>query len=203
MREEGGHIITTRGVGVSVQQNQTITTNIDIMLFSVGMEGPSSVWGAKHVAYLESRLQEKLGPEYQSVINGVKQTRTVVSLPGWEAINVANQVFGFDGWSSEIKDFKVDSFENNPNGRFKMRSSAIIRITLKDGTFHEDIGYGQAEMDCKALAYEKCKKEATTDGLKRTLRMFGSILGDSLFEQHYSNTNVVKEDDVVCVPYSC
>lgn len=42
---------------------------------------------------------------------------------------------------------------------------------LKDGVFHEDIGYGVAEgMKSKALSLEKARKEAVTDGLKRALK---------------------------------
>ena len=46
-----------------------------------------------------------------------------------------------------------------------------MRVQLKDGTFHEDIGYGVSEgMRSKALSIEKARKEGVTDGLKRALR---------------------------------
>jgi len=44
-------------------------------------------------------------------------------------------------------------------------------VQLKDGTYHEDVGYGVSEgMRSKALSIEKARKEAVTDGLKRALR---------------------------------
>ena len=44
-------------------------------------------------------------------------------------------------------------------------------MQLKDGTYHEDVGYGVSEgMRSKALSIEKARKEAVTDGLKRALR---------------------------------
>lgn len=61
-----------------------------------------------------------------------------------------------------------------------------MRITLRDGTYHEDIGYGHIE-NCKgkAAAFEKAKKEGTTDALKRTLRNFGNVLGNCIYDKDY------------------
>jgi DNA repair and recombination protein RAD52 len=61
-----------------------------------------------------------------------------------------------------------------------------VRVTLKDGTFHEDVGYGHIE-NCKgkAAAFEKCKKEGTTDGLKRALRTFGNVLGNCIYDKDF------------------
>lgn len=57
---------------------------------------------------------------------------------------------------------------------------------MKDGAYHEDIGYGQIE-NCKgkAAAFEKAKKEGTTDALKRTLRNFGNVLGNCIYDKSY------------------
>ena len=50
----------------------------------------------------------------------------------------------------------------------------------------KDIGYGQTE-NCKgkAAAFEKAKKEGTTDALKRTLRNFGNVLGNCIYDKDY------------------
>ena len=50
----------------------------------------------------------------------------------------------------------------------------------------QDIGYGHIE-NCKgkAAAFEKAKKEGTTDGLKRALRNFGNILGNCIYDKDY------------------
>ncbi|KAG8684048.1 DNA repair protein rad52, partial [Ceratobasidium sp. 395] len=37
----------------------------------------------------------------------------------------------------------------------------------------------------KAAALDKCKKEAVTDGIKRTLRNFGNVLGNCLYDKQY------------------
>lgn len=51
---------------------------------------------------------------------------------------------------------------------------------------HQDIGYGHIE-NCKgkAPAFEKAKKEGTTDGLKRALRNFGNVLGNCVYDKEY------------------
>lgn len=52
--------------------------------------------------------------------------------------------------------------------------------------FRQDIGYGHIE-NCKgkAAAFEKAKKEGTTDGLKRALRNFGNLLGNCVYDKDY------------------
>lgn len=54
-----------------------------------------------------------------------------------------------------------------------------------DGS-RQDIGYGHIE-NCKgkAAAFEKAKKEGTTDGLKRALRSFGNVLGNCIYDKEY------------------
>ena len=37
----------------------------------------------------------------------------------------------------------------------------------------------------KAQAFEKAKKEATTDALKRALRSFGNLLGNCVYDKDY------------------
>lgn len=50
----------------------------------------------------------------------------------------------------------------------------------------QDIGYGHIE-NCKgkAAAFEKAKKEGTTDALKRSLRNFGNVLGNCVYDKDY------------------
>lgn len=102
-------------------------------------------------------------------------------------IGLANEVFGFNGWSSSIQNIQVDFADENPQTqRVSIGLSVIVRITLRDGTFHEDIGYGSIEnAKGKAMAFEKAKKEGTTDGLKRALRSFGNILGNCIYDADY------------------
>jgi DNA repair and recombination protein RAD52 len=96
-------------------------------------------------------------------------------------------VFGFNGWSSSIQNVQIDFVdENTTNGKITLGLSTIVRVTLRDGTYHEDIGYGHIE-NCKgkAAAFEKAKKEAATDAMKRALRNFGNVLGNCLYDKDY------------------
>lgn len=43
-------------------------------------------------------------------------------------------------------------------GKFIVGATAIVKVHLKDGTFHEDVGYGVGENPRKGEAVEKAKK---------------------------------------------
>jgi DNA repair and recombination protein RAD52 len=87
-------------------------------------------------------------------------------------INLANEVFGFDGWSTEIRSLHTDyvrtvillqarahadrQLDVTDAGRCSVCVTAHIRITLRDGTYHEDIGCGSGEnIKGKGSALEK------------------------------------------------
>ena len=143
-------------------------------------------YSAQEIATLQSRLDKQLGPEFVSTRPGAGGGK-VHYLAAEKAINLANEVFGFNGWSSSIQNVQIDFVdENAQNGKITLGLSTIVRVTIRDGTFHEDIGYGHIE-NCKgkAAAFEKAKKEAATDALKRALRNFGNVLGNCLYDKDY------------------
>ncbi|KAJ4321245.1 DNA repair protein rad52 [Neodidymelliopsis sp. IMI 364377] len=140
---------------------------------------------AQEIATLQSRLNKQLGPEYISQRPGNGGGR-VAYLEGNKAIALANEVFGFNGWSSSLGQVQIDYVDEHQNGKVSLGLSIVVRITLKDGTYHEDIGYGSIENGKgKAASFEKAKKEAATDGLKRSLRTFGNVLGNCLYDKEY------------------
>ncbi|GJN70748.1 DNA repair protein rad52 [Purpureocillium lilacinum] len=145
-----------------------------------------SEWTAKQIATISSKLDKQLGPEYISSRAGPGGSR-VHYLTAEKCIGLANEVFGFNGWSSSIQNIQVDFADENPQTqRVSIGLSVIVRVTLRDGTYHEDIGYGSIEnAKGKAMAFEKAKKEGTTDGLKRALRSFGNVLGNCIYDQDY------------------
>src|SRR5438034_9181935 len=65
--------------------------------------------------------------------------------------------------------------------QFRQHEDTIGKLMLL-----EDIGYGHIE-NCKgkAAAFEKAKKEGTTDALKRALRNFGNVLGNCVYDKDY------------------
>ncbi|KAJ3969093.1 hypothetical protein EV361DRAFT_922665 [Lentinula raphanica] len=141
------------------------------------------------IAALQAKLNQQLGPEYISTRPGPGGGPKLVYAEGWKIINLANEVFGFNGWSSNLVSLTTDFIDyNEETRRYSVGVTAIMRVTLRDGVFHEDIGYGILENSkTKGPALDKCKKEAVTDALKRTLRNFGNLLGNCLYDKQYTN----------------
>lgn len=144
---------------------------------------PSVPYTAEEFMGVLNTLDKTLGPEYVSSRPGAGGT-SVAYIEGWKALNIANEIFGFNGWSSELVGYTLDYCDTLRDGRVSMGLSVVVRVTIKDGTYHEDIGYGHIDnAKNKAAAYEKCKKEALTDGVKRCLRCFGNVLGNCLYDK--------------------
>ncbi|KAL2023791.1 hypothetical protein VTK56DRAFT_1058 [Thermocarpiscus australiensis] len=145
-----------------------------------------SEYTAQEIATLQSRLEKQLGPEYISSRAGPFGQK-VHYIAAEKCIALANEVFGFNGWSSSIQNIQVDFVDEDPQTlKISLGLSVIVRVTLRDGTYHEDLGYGHIE-NCKgkAAAFEKAKKEGTTDALKRALRHFGNVLGNCIYDKSY------------------
>ena len=114
-----------------------------------------SEYTAKEIATLSSRLEKQLGPEYISSRPGAAGQK-VHYLAADKCINLANDVFGFNGWSSGIQNIQIDFVshlscaeiyssrlkigqvdENQSTGKVSLGLSVIVRVTLRDGTYHE------------------------------------------------------------------
>ncbi|XP_048463986.1 DNA repair protein RAD52 homolog isoform X3 [Rhincodon typus] len=133
---------------------------------------------------IQNALQRRLGPEYisQRPAGGGQK---VCYIEGHRIVNLANELFGYNGWSHSITQQNVD-FVDLINGKFYVGVSAFVKVQLKDGSFHEDVGYGVSEgLKSKALSLEKARKEAVTDGLKRSLKSFGNVLGNCILDKEY------------------
>nr|WJN25038.1 DNA repair and recombination protein [Tranzscheliella williamsii] len=143
---------------------------------------------AARLATLQAKLNQRLGPEYLSQRPGPGGGKKLTYIEGWKLVDLANEVFGFNGWSTTIVRLDVDYLDCSPDGtRFNTGISCVIRVTLRDGAFHEDIGYGSAEnARQKHAALEKGKKEAVTDATKRALKNFGKLLGNCTYDHQYS-----------------
>jgi len=143
-------------------------------------------------------LHQRLGPNFIS--KRPAGGGPVAYLEGWKAISLANEIFGFNGWSHSVTQQTIDFVDHN-QGRFYVGVSAFVRVQLKDGVFHEDIGYGTSEgQRSKALSIEKARKEAVTDGLKRALKSFGNALGNCLGDKDYTRLIGSKPKDAPNYP---
>ncbi|XP_027896959.1 DNA repair protein RAD52 homolog isoform X1 [Xiphophorus couchianus] len=139
---------------------------------------------AEEYRAVQDALQQRLGPEFISTrMAGGGQK--VCYIEGHRVISLANEMFGYNGWSHSISQQNVD-FVDLINGKFYVGVSAFVKVQLKDGSFHEDVGYGVSEgLRSKALSLEKARKEAVTDGMKRALKCFGNALGNCILDKEY------------------
>eukprot|EP00039_Didymoeca_costata_P004480 m.73496 g.73496 ORF g.73496 m.73496 type:complete len:314 (-) comp12422_c1_seq1:962-1903(-) len=141
-------------------------------------------WSDAQRDRIQQLLQQPLGPEYIADRPGPGGAK-VLYLEGFRTIHLANETFGHDGWTSEIKDSTLDFIERNQQGLYHVGCSAIVRVTLRGGSFHEDVGYGTGQAKDRAKAMERAKKSSITDATKRALKMFGNALGLCLHDKEY------------------
>ncbi|EIJ88100.1 uncharacterized protein NEPG_01406 [Nematocida parisii ERTm1] len=133
---------------------------------------------------IKKELERPLGPEYISFRNTGYSEEPYIE--GWTAIQMANRIFGYDGWSSHIIDVNTVSTEDTHDGRSTVAAKAHVRITLVSGIFREDIGFGVAErVNGKGKAIKQAYKSAVTDAIKRTLKQFGKALGSCCNDKNY------------------
>ncbi|KAJ6614573.1 hypothetical protein B0H10DRAFT_2044633 [Mycena sp. CBHHK59/15] len=178
-----GHIISSYESTIS---NQSLCTD-GLLSFAPNMHGSQQSFdlGLSHastsmnestyerVSRLQAKLNQKLGPEFISQRPGPGGGPKLTYAEGWKVINVANEVFGFDGWSSNIV--------------------SLTTITWTSTRKRGDTTSGCRRKACFTKTRREwrwircCKKEAVTDGLKRTLRTFGNVLGNCLYDKQYTS----------------
>ncbi|KAI5133966.1 DNA repair and recombination protein RAD52 [Nematocida ausubeli] len=133
---------------------------------------------------IKQELERQLGPEYISFRNCGYTEEPYIE--GWTAVQMANRIFGYNGWSSQVLSVQTVDAEDLPDNRSTISAQAHIRITLKDGIIREDIGFGVAErVNGKGKAIKQAYKSAVTDGIKRALKQFGRAMGSCCNDKNY------------------
>lgn len=98
-----------------------------------------------------------------------------------------NEIFGYEGWSLDIKSVTQMSKEKDQRGRWNVTYLAHVRITLVvPGTYKEDMGSGDSTDSSLHTAVSNAMKASITDALKRAARHFGEKLGNSLYNGEFS-----------------
>lgn len=69
---------------------------------------PAYTYTAREQATLQSLLAKQLGPEYLSSKPGPGHTR-VQYLATSRSFELANELFGFNGWSTSIRDVQIST----------------------------------------------------------------------------------------------
>lgn len=140
-------------------------------------------WSKEEKQRIEALLGKHLD-EMEMAVRPGPGGQALTYVPAAHVIQLANDIFGVSGWSSEIKEYKTNFVDIAHGGQPSVCVTAKVRVTLKDGCFHEDLGIGIGKGE-KAAAFEKAQKEAATDALKRVLRLFGNGAGNSIYNKRY------------------
>ena len=108
---------------------------------------------------IQAKLNRRLGPEYVSQRPSPGGGPKLTYVEGWKIIGLANEVFGYNGWSSTVTRIETDFLDVDPESkRCNVGVTAVVKVTLKDGTFHEDIGYGSGDnLKSKGAALDKVR----------------------------------------------
>jgi hypothetical protein len=92
-----------------------------------------------------------------------------------QAIIVCSLIDAFSTFLLQKQDEKDD------RGRWWIGYLVTVRITLLNGSSHEDCGSGEGINPSKIQAHDKALKSAVTDAMKRAARHFGERLGNALY----------------------
>ena len=134
-------------------------------------------------------LNEKLDPKHVKKPSGNFGPKGDY-IEGWHAIAEANRIFGFGGWSYEIKHLSKDALteatDNRGNPQWQAAYTCLVRVTVGD-VIREDVGFGSGFAKQIGDAVEGATKEAVTDALKRALRTFGNCFGLALYDKTQKN----------------
>lgn len=122
------------------------------------------------IATLQAKLNKRLGPEFISQRPGPGGGPKLTYAEGWKIINLANEVFGFNGWSSSIVNLTTDFVDySEESRRYNVGVTATVRVMLKDGVYHEDVGYGTLENSkSKGTALDKVTSNFVFASFKST-----------------------------------
>lgn len=138
--------------------------------------GPStSNWSRVRIGTFRSRLETM---QHSNDSKGFRRISNLLdSLSSGQVYGLANEVFGYNGWSSTIMHYEElsDDFDDE-KGRYSLKSRAIVRVFLKDGFYYDHLGMGEAiNLPHKYMCYSNCRKQATTDATKRALVAIGDV----------------------------
>lgn len=132
------------------------------------------------------KLNTKLDP---SLVKFRQQAgRDLAYIDGYTAISHANEVFGYDGWSSAVKDLNqvyLQFDETRKKWVCVYTATVMVETHNEEGGInsHIDVGTGQGVMSTVSDAIESAIKEAVTDAVKRTLRYWGPQFGLDLYSE--------------------
>jgi DNA repair and recombination protein RAD52 len=121
--------------------------------------------------------------------------RSLAYIEGWKAIDEANRIFGFDGWTRETMELRCVAEKQRKIGQDKRDGWGVsyiarVRIIVFGGEMRiarEGVGSGHGIDGDLGTAHESAVKEAETDAMKRALMTFGNPFGLALYDKDRTN----------------
>jgi DNA repair and recombination protein RAD52 len=129
-----------------------------------------------------------------------KNPRGYHYLEGWRAIEEANRIFGFDGWSRETLEMVQLGEPEMVKDNWRIAYRCRVRITVRAGDdviVRDGTGYGSGIVKDVRDAHESAAKEAETDAMKRALMTFGNPFGLALYDKEQSNVVDAPDESLV------
>ena len=144
--------------------------------------------------FSDQQLNQLRAPLEKSRIKPPPKGKFGDYVEAWDCIRVANDIFGFDGWSLER--LSMDHLGTAQDGnKYVSYYTACYRIhaggKFADGT-GTGTGYGKTEGEARADAV----KESESDGMKRALRCYGNQFGLALYEKDKSKREIDNGDEL-------
>lgn len=139
----------------------------------------------------------------QHVKSRAQGGRGVSYIEGWRAIDEANRIFGFDGWTRETTEIKCVSererkIGNQARDGWGVSYIAKVKVVAFAGdtiVTREGVGAGHGIDVDLGQAHESAIKEAETDAMKRALMTFGNPFGLALYDKDQTNVADTAADD--------
>ena len=142
------------------------------------------------MSFTGEQIQQLAAPLDGSKVKTRPQGRQQVSyLEGWQVIDFANEVFGFDGWSREtvLAECVSQQEKNLSSGSgWGVTYTAKVKVTVGN-VVREGFGAGSGNDRDLGQAHESAIKEAETDAMKRALMTFGYGFGLALYDKTQAN----------------
>ncbi|XP_047118855.1 DNA repair protein RAD52 homolog [Schistocerca piceifrons] len=100
-------------------------------------------------------------------------------------IDAANCVFGSLNWNHAVLTQNVDYVDSN-EGVFSVGISSVVKVELKDGTYHQEIGYGISEgLTSKIRSMSHAREDSVLRGIRSALLSFGGKMSEILMNSDF------------------
>lgn len=127
-------------------------------------------------------LKDNVPPENLSIRRGAGNKKFTY-IESWRVLDTANEIFGYNGWSCSIVSTSVQ--RRKEGHKFVVTVTAVVRVSLENGSYHEDLGVAEHKSSREVDAEQRALKSAVSDARKRALRLFGRALGNCVYDKAY------------------